>query len=113
MTVTKIRDTTMGSMYVLYGTITIAAGDTYSTGGLTLNFAPIAKATRPPTWVQFDGNAGFVYDYNPGTNASNGKVKILTGAAAQAPLTELTAGAPPAGVQSDTIKFRAEFLGML
>ena len=113
MTVTKTRDTTAGSLYVLYGSITIVAGDTYSTGGITLNFAPIAKATRPPVWVTFDGNAGYVYDFNPGTSASNGKLKIYTGAAAQAPLTELAAGAPPAGVQSDTIKFKAEFVGML
>lgn len=110
MTLTKIRDTTAGIAYILYGTIKVAASDTYATatGGVALSFAPIAKATRPPLWVQFDGNSGYTYDYNQGTNAQNGTMRIRTSAGA-----EMADGAPIAAVQNDTIRFRAEFVGML
>lgn len=110
MTVTKIRDTTAGISYILYGTIKVVAGDTYATasGGTPLNFAPVAKASRPPLWVQFDGNSGYTYDYNPGTNAQNGTMRIRTAAG-----VEMPDGAPVVAVQNDTIRFKAEFVGML
>jgi hypothetical protein len=47
----------------------------------------------------------FFYQYNPGTTLSNGTIQVFTGAAAQTGLTELSAGAYPAGVTADTISF--------
>lgn len=54
-------------------------------------------------------NSGYDYEYVPGSTASNGKMQVLTGSAAQSPSTELTAGAYPGGVTGDTIAFEAEF----
>lgn len=51
----------------------------------------------------------YEYHYVPGTNATNGKIQIFTGAAAQTGLTELAAGALPAGVLTDTIAGRVTF----
>lgn len=114
LTITKTLDTAYGHIYAVYGTVKFGAGDTYSTGGNTLNLLQIGiKATRKPLNVIFDGNSGFVFDYAPGTTAADGKIKVLSGAAAQSALTELTAGAVPAGVSNDTIFFKAEFRGML
>ena len=45
----------------------------------------------------------FVYNFAPGTTLSNGTMQVMTGAAAQTALTELSAGAYPAGVLADTI----------
>jgi len=67
--------------------------------------------TAEPTWNQTaagtttDGTAVWT---NKGP--SQGTVKILTGAAAQSPLAELSQSASiPAAVSGDTISFRAEF----
>jgi len=67
--------------------------------------------TAEPTWNQTvggtttDGSATWT---NMGP--SQGTVKILTGAAAQSPLTELSQSASiPAAVSGDTIRFKAEF----
>lgn len=46
----------------------------------------------------------FVYSYVPGTTLANGKIQVFTGAAAQTALTELSAGAYPAGVLADVIE---------
>lgn len=57
------------------------------------------------------GYAGlFVYSYAPGTNLTNGTMQVFTGAAAQAALTELTAGNYPANVLNDTIVGEAYFV---
>jgi hypothetical protein len=52
----------------------------------------------------------FVYQYCPGTNLQNGTMQVLTGAAAQTALTELTAGNYPAGVLNDVIQAEAMFV---
>ena len=51
----------------------------------------------------------YIYHYVPGTTPSNGTLQIFTGAAAQTGLTELAAGALPAGVTGDTIAGRVTF----
>lgn len=51
----------------------------------------------------------FVYQYTPGTTLANGLVQVYTGAAPQTALTELSAGAYPAGVTGDTISGEAIF----
>jgi len=104
----------------VFGTIAITANpDTYASNGLTLDFtriasgSPTVKASRVPMRVDINAPSGYVYQYVNGTTARDGKIKILTGAAAQSALTELTNGAAiPAGVSGDTINFRAAFRGM-
>lgn len=67
--------------------------------------------TAEPTWNQTvagtttDGTAVWTLQ-----GPSQGTVKILTGAAAQSPLAELSQSAAiPAAVHGDTIQFKAEF----
>lgn len=113
LTVTKIRDWAPGNVYQVLGTISwSAAPDTYTAGGNTCSFAIAAiKATRKPLVVYAQGLSGYSYVYQPGTSAADGTLKIFTGAAGQAPFTELAAGAVPAGVSGDTITFEAFFPG--
>lgn len=50
------------------------------------------------------GSTGlYVYQFSPGTTLSNGTMQIFTGAAAQSPLAELSAGNYPANVLNDSI----------
>jgi hypothetical protein len=56
------------------------------------------------------GYAGlFIYHYAPGTTLANGTMQIFTGAAAQAALTELSAGNYPTNVGNDVILAEAIF----
>jgi|SRR5579871_6411811 len=67
-----------------------------------INSARLANAT---------GFAGlYLYQYSPGTTLQNGTMQIFTGAAAQSPLTELTAGNYPANVLNDVIQGEALFV---
>lgn len=111
-TVTQIDETNRN--FVVRGTIAATgsyttAGDTLSLafGDLPVNSAPIdviiqSRPTTGPTNM-------FEYNYVFGTTPANGKMQIFTGAAAQTALTELSAGALPAGVTSDIIGFTATF----
>jgi hypothetical protein len=51
----------------------------------------------------------YQYGFAPGTTLKNGTMQVFTGAAAQTALTELSAGAYPAGVTGDVILFEACF----
>lgn len=94
----------------------------YVTGGFTLDLTQLfaAAAGGPgmslptnalPLRVTFESARPssspqtnlYIYNYAPGTTQANGLVQIFTGAAAQTALTELSAGALPAGVTGDTI----------
>ncbi len=92
-----------------YGTIAIdASTDTYATGGITLSLAAVPGMVNAiPDEVRIWSVAGaatrYCYDYKPGTTIANGKILAYTGDA------EVTAGAVPAGVSGDTIKFSATF----
>jgi len=92
-----------------YGTIAIdASTDTYATGGLTLSLAAVpGMVNAVPAEVRIWSEAGaatqYTYAYKPGTTIANGKILAYTGDA------EVTAGAVPAGVSGDTIKFSATF----
>lgn len=111
VTLTVVNSTTFGNVYRVTGGLTVGASPgTYTAGGIlmNLNTQPLIKASRTPFWVDFTGQSGYEYAYVPGTNASNGKLKISTTAG-----TEVTAGAMPAGVSGDTIMYRVEFKGML
>lgn len=122
-TITPVGGVTVDStkaMEVVYGTIAIGASPlTYTTHGIAMSFAgfDLIKSSTPPLFVTVVSSSaagtspsGYVYQFCPGTSLSNGVLVILTGAAAQSPLTELTGGgAIPAGVSGDTIVFKAEF----
>lgn len=57
-------------------------------------------------WIQTVSGSGYQYSYNK----LNGLIQIFTGAAAQSPLTELSAGALVAGITGDVIEFEAEYV---
>lgn len=107
----KGSDTTMRRK-ITYGAVAISASPaTYLTNGLVFSFAaPVfdVSSQSPITMQVYSiSGGGYTYEYV----ASTGKVKVLTGAAAQSPLTELTTGgAIPAGVSGDVIEYKAEFL---
>lgn len=104
---------------------TIVPSGSYPTGGDPLNLAtatyPIGQGPLPSTAkpISVDIRSQhstttpqtneFVYTYAPGTTQANGAMQVFTGAAAQTALTELSAGAYPAGVLADTIIFEAIF----
>jgi hypothetical protein len=93
----------------------------YVAGGLLPSYSPINDAsgstveigTYPTTvspapdemLVYSESGSGYVYVYI----RSTGKIMIQTGAAAQSPLTELTAGSLPAGVTGDVVRFIASW----
>lgn len=105
------------SYYHIYGTITPSGS--YVTAGDTLSFAglDIIKSGQIPLRVEIYSNRPtsspqtnlYFYNYAPGTSQANGKMQVFTGAAAQTALTELSAGAYPAGVTGDVIGFHAVF----
>ena len=100
-----------------YGTVAIVGSGNYVAGGIPVTTPkavitpPIGQnspyADRTPVVAQLNSAAGsgFQYAYNPTTQ----KMQIFTGAAAQSPLTELSAGALPGGVTGDTIQFEMIF----
>lgn len=104
----------------VYGTLAIGASPlTYTTGGIACSFLGLdtIKASGAPLNVDVASQpavasaaaAKYVYQFLPGSSLGNGVLQIFTGAAAQAGLTELSAGAIPAGVSGDTIAFHARF----
>lgn len=125
-TLTETAVTTSGPsragsrMLEWWGTLAISASPgTYATGGLTMSFANFdaVKSSSLPVLVEIksahpaaSAQANlYVYSYAPGTSIADGTVQIFTGAAAQTALTELSAGATPAGVSGDTIVVHAYF----
>lgn len=115
-TLTDIRSTWADSKYHVIASIAISANPaTYATGGLVCNLEiPLIKASRAPLYGQIAGQSGFVYVWVPGTDASNGKIKIFVqDAVAANPLAEMAnALAIPAGVSGDTIQGFFVFYGM-
>ena len=98
-----------GDKYWVIGKITFVAADTYAAGGITVDLAaPLVKASRVPDFMELNSASNYIYSYFPGADIHTGKVRIYSGA-----LAEITAGAMPAGVQSDSITFLAIFQGML
>lgn len=108
----SITDTwKIGHALHVVGTIAIGASSgTYPTGGFTLNLAlDLIKAQAAPYYIHIIGQAAqsgqtqYDYTYVPGTNISNGVLKIFTGGA------ELSASTTPTGVTGDVIYFYALF----
>lgn len=88
----------------LFSTTASAPGKSLPSAGLPIyvRFWSAKSAASPQTNL-------FVYNFAPGTTNANGKMQVFTGAAAQTALTELSAGAYPAGVTADVIYFEAAF----
>lgn len=79
-----------------------------TTAGNTGSTQPTWSKTTGATTADSAGGGTAVWTNN---GPSTGLVKILTGAAAQSPLTELSQSAAiPAAISSDDIAFEAEFL---
>jgi len=113
VSVASLNQTTMigGNLYSVIGTLSINANPaTYTTGGIVCSLShPLIKAQRPPQFVDILSVNGNLYTYIPGTNISNGLLKIFTAIG-----TELGNGvAIPATNSGDTINFQALWLGML
>lgn len=101
----------------------VAGGDTLDLTQL-FNLASSAPGMSLPTFeavvkieiqsARLQGGAGsaglFIYQFAPGTTLANGTLQIFTGAAAQAALTELSAGNYPANVLNDIIQAEAYFV---
>lgn len=105
-----VTDTDKEGRYLkVLGTLAISANpDTYVTNGLTVNLNdPLIKASRAPKQVAVRSQSGWIYAFVPGSDNTNGKLKIFTALG-----TELGNGvAIPAGNSGDTLTFEAFFLG--
>jgi hypothetical protein len=108
---------------------TLVAAGVYAAGGIPIDFTqlfaalaaapgaslPTGAAPLTPVTLESSRTPGQanLYDYHfvPGSPStpSNGMVQIFTGAAAQTGMTELSAGALPAGVTADTISGKVTF----
>lgn len=99
----------------VYGTI--KATGNYPALGDVLNLSGFdqIKTDVPPTQINIKSQKAttnvFQYSGIPGATLAACAMQVLTGAAAQSGLTELSAGAYPAGVTGDVIAFEAIFLG--
>jgi len=106
-----------GNTLRVHGTAKLTNTVNYATGGDPFSLAGIdlIKASGLPFKVFIiSGLAGqtnlFEYNYAPGTTLANGKLQVFTGAAAQTAMTELNAGAYPAGCLADILLVEILFL---
>ena len=87
---------------------TIAASSTYATPGDTLDLRnEFLPSSQVPVHVEIHGEAGFIYNYTPGADLSDGKVQTRYAdydAVADGALIEIPDAAYPAGVTGDTIR---------
>jgi len=101
----------MGRLRAAYGTL-VFSGNYTGTGGDTLDLTNKGiLASKPPVYGEIEGQAGFKYEWSPGTTLANGKVKVRINDAggANAPMAEHSAAALVAGVTGDTISARFVF----
>lgn len=96
---------------------TVAASESYTTGGDTLDLSqfPLIAATQPPiqgtAWM--DGLAGYDYVFTPGSAMNSGKVKVFEQGTSAGAFPELAAGAYPSAIATDTITFYGIFKKLL
>ena len=88
---------------------TLTASGSYPTGGDTVPLTdPLIKSNTSPVWFQAQGQGGYNYVGLPGAlNSTPATAKLQ--AFADAGGTEVPAGAYPAGITSNPIKFYAIF----
>lgn len=119
-----VTSTSFTNSAIQVGGTIVVTGDpaTYLAGGLTLDFTkgwPAGQslpASAPPRNVEIrsakaNGTSLFLYKYNPGTTAANGKLQIFDqDAVDENPLDEFDTGtAVVVGISGDTIQFNASF----
>jgi len=106
-----------GNSLIVVGTI--AASGNYATGGDTLDLSQVAglATSLAPDNVDIvsagSPGSGWIYGFVPGTNLSNNKMQVFGQSGSQGSataLTELAAGAYPAGVTGDKINAILTFL---
>ena len=102
---------------------TIVASGSYATGGDTLDFSGFdsIKSNKPPILVKIQSDAvmsstvgGWLYQFHPGTTIKNGVMQVVgqdptSASSGVIQFEELAAGAYPASVSGDSIKFEAYF----
>jgi hypothetical protein len=101
-TATQTRAWQAGSAIRSTGTIVLSGS--YTSGGDPLTL-PKPGTMKAPYFVNVLGKAGYIYQYD----FENAKLIVRTGAAAQAALTELTAGAYIAALTGDVIRYIADW----
>jgi hypothetical protein len=88
----------------------VLASVNYATGGDTVDFSGAdVKSAQPPSDVRFTGVAGYVYGWTKGTLISNQLMTAHEAGADAAALDEVAAGAYPAALIADVIRFHAIF----
>jgi lysozyme family protein len=108
------------NQFLIQGTIVLSGS--YAANGDTVSFAAdVVKTDQPPTFVEIAEQpatgtlaSGFVYRYAVGSSPANGALQVFEVPAAAAlttaePLSELAAGAYPAGLTGAKLIFRASF----
>ena len=85
MAATKVKAHGFG---IIEGVFSLVASGSYSTGGDSLDFAPVMGYTnKQPTWVHIEGIAGYIYEYD----YTNKKVLVRqSGSAANAGTVAIT-----------------------
>jgi hypothetical protein len=110
-------DNTQKLLFVYFS---VTPAGNYAALGDTLDLTALADAIKSQAQAPLDvniksfnpaGNSGFIYQYVPGTDNSNGKFQVLTSnGAAPNPLVDLGAGAYPGPVLTDVILGCAVFV---
>jgi hypothetical protein len=90
--------------------VTITPSGSYATDGDTLSLAGLVPGKKAPLFWTISGHAGYVYEFNPGTDISNGLmlVRKATTTSSNNPLGQHSAAAYDALVVADVI--RGEFV---
>lgn len=91
---------------------TVVFSGSYTTGGDTLDLTGKGiLASAAPIDGRIEGQAGFKYEWAPGTAMANGKVliRINDAGGANAPMAQHSAASIVAGVTGDTVKAQFVF----
>lgn len=102
---------------IVDGTLTLSGNYVAHGDAINLTGFDAIKAQSAPTRIEVYEQpaagvsaSGFVLEGVPGTTQANGVLQVFeTGAAASNPLSEMAAGAYPAGLTGAVVKFRAWF----
>ena len=108
--VTIQREDVSGRIQRIYGTL-VFSGSYPGTPGETINLRGAGR-TGIPRIVTIRGEAGYMYEYAEGANASDGEVAVKHfdyDAGADGPAIHIPTAGYPAAVTGDTVRFVAEF----
>lgn len=92
---------------------TISPSGSYSTGGDTLDLLQSSQVSSTKAPIQgtawMDGLSGYDFVFSPGSAMNNGKVKVFQQGGSAGAFAELSAGAYPVAITSDTVTFYGIF----